>query len=354
MADDGAPGTANEASTTIRPVLPSSSSCNARIDGDDHEGLSNNHGAIPTMLPRSSSSSTIRNQSDALPLSVLSFASIHRPDHILPIDGDGNTDYDMDMTDTGFEESRVNSPTPITGSVHFQVDRLSSNDGNHHMKPTFVPMRLEPQPGPNLELELEDKTTARGIDLFFQHVCHHHSFIHRPTFDIAGSPRYLRLAMAALGLQYEDHDLDHSRFHDPVHNDTQDHNDKHSEAQRRSRRYYQAALDLAGRASKIVKDGSGKLAIVQTYLLLQACGMLYLGGEEAVQGGKLHFEMVSVSDPACCHHDRKRWRMVLIYDDRSQLCRSSGLFQPSPMDPTNTSDLESLWRHFVQSESHKR
>lgn len=352
MADDGAPGTANEASTTIRPVLPSSSSYNARIDGDDHEGLSNDHDAIPTMLPRSSSSSTIRNQSDALPPSLLSFASIHRPDHILPIDGDGNTDYDVDMADTAFEESRVNSPTPNTGGVHFQVDRLSSNDGNHHMNPTFVPLRLGSQTEPDLELELEDKTTARGIDLFFQHVCHHYSFIHRPTFDLAGSPRYLRLAMAALGLQYEDHDRDHSRS--DVHDHNCDHDYKDNESQRRSRKCYQAALDLAGRASKLVKDGSGKLAIVQTYLLLQACGMLYLGGEEAVQGGKLHFEMVGVSDPACCHHDRKRWRMVLIYDDRSQLCRSSGLFQPSPMDPTNTSDLESLWRHFVQSESHKR
>jgi hypothetical protein len=214
----------------------------------------------------------------------------------LPVDGDGNTDYDMDMADTGFEESRVNSPTTITGSGHLQLDRLSSNDGNYHMNPTFVPLRLEPQPEPNLELELEDKTTARGIDLFFQHVCHHYSFIHRPTFHLAGSPRYLRLAMAALGLQYEDHDREHSRSDVRDHDRDGDHKD--NESQRRSRRYYQAALDLAGRASKLVKDGSGKLAIVQTYLLLQACGMLYLGAEEAVQGGRLHFEMVSVSDQA--------------------------------------------------------
>lgn len=104
--------------------------------------------------------------------------------------------------------------------------------------------------------------------------------------------------MASLGLQYEDHDRDHSRSDVHNHDHDRDHNYKDNESQRRSRRCYQAALDLAARASKLVKDGSGKLAIVQTYLLLQACGMLYLGGEEAVQGGRLHFEMVSVSDQA--------------------------------------------------------
>ncbi|KAJ5949752.1 hypothetical protein N7454_001336 [Penicillium verhagenii] len=69
--------------------------------------------------------------------------------------------------------------------------------------------------------------------------------------------------------------------------------------------------------------------MVQSYLLLQVCSMMYLCGQDSVYGLKIHSTMIA-------------------------LARKSGLMQPVSMGPVTSSNLESLWHGFIKAESHKR
>lgn len=170
---------------------------------------------------------------------LLSFDNIHRP-HEVESSHD-NADYYME--NNGFANDFDVGPIPTSG---LQAIRFGD---------------------PVVQMNI-----SRGVDLFFDNACHHYPFIHRPSFVVEASPRYLQLAMASLGYQYDDR-LD---------------------AQDRSRSCFRSSMNLAEQYEKLVKDSASKLQIVQTYLLLQACGMLYLGGDQAVDGGGLHYKMVAV------------------------------------------------------------
>ncbi|KNG83187.1 hypothetical protein ANOM_008836 [Aspergillus nomiae NRRL 13137] len=69
--------------------------------------------------------------------------------------------------------------------------------------------------------------------------------------------------------------------------------------------------------------------LIQSYLLLQICAMMYLCGDSSSSGLKMHSNMIS-------------------------LAREGGLMQPMPTATSTTEDLEALWHEFIKAESHKR
>ena len=120
------------------------------------------------------------------------------------------------------------------------------------------------------------------VDLFLRHACHHFPFIHRPTFDRIKSPRSLLLAMASLGYQYHQNLAEQSSPFNLGKTDL-------------SRRCYREATRLIRDEERTATQPISKLTIVQAYLVLQTCGMVYLGGREAMEGTKIHFRMINVS-----------------------------------------------------------
>ncbi|KAJ5469216.1 hypothetical protein N7475_006968 [Penicillium sp. IBT 31633x] len=71
------------------------------------------------------------------------------------------------------------------------------------------------------------------------------------------------------------------------------------------------------------------ITLVQSYLLLQICAMMYLCGDISAWGLKMHSRMIS-------------------------LTRAGRMTQPLPVESRATVDLESLWRKFIKAESQKR
>ncbi|OGM49634.1 hypothetical protein ABOM_001890 [Aspergillus bombycis] len=69
--------------------------------------------------------------------------------------------------------------------------------------------------------------------------------------------------------------------------------------------------------------------LIQSYLLLQICAMMYLCGDDSSSGLKMHSNMIS-------------------------LARAGGLMQPMATETSATEDLEALWYEFIKAESHKR
>ena len=136
------------------------------------------------------------------------------------------------------------------------------------------------------ETPLHDNDTRLDIDhtvdLFLRHACHHFPFIHRPTFDRTESPRFLLLAMASLGYQYHQNLAERSS---PFNLGKMD----------LSRRCYREATRLIRDEERTATQPISKLTIVQAYLVLQTCGLVYLGGREAMEGTKIHFRMINVS-----------------------------------------------------------
>ncbi|KAK2684125.1 Zinc finger C2H2-type [Fusarium oxysporum f. sp. vasinfectum] len=97
-----------------------------------------------------------------------------------------------------------------------------------------------------------------------------------------------------------------------------------------SERCYHRARDLVSGDDNGPDDSTRTLSLVQSLLLLEIYAMMYLCGNHSAYGLKTHTRMIS-------------------------LARSSGLSIPLPTELTSkTPCLNSLWRTFIEAESHKR
>jgi hypothetical protein len=159
-----------------------------------------------------------------------------------------------------------------------------------------------------------DTQIARGCQLFFEHVSHFVPFLHQPTFDISQTPNHLLLSMLCLAYQYGE--------------DTDSVYQGESGASLSLRCFHRARL-LVASDEKRAHNSLHNITMVQAYLLLQICSMLYLCGEESAYGLKTHSKMIS-------------------------LARAGGLMQPISIETATAVDLDSLWREFINAESHKR
>ncbi|KAL6898450.1 fungal-specific transcription factor domain-containing protein [Trichoderma evansii] len=157
--------------------------------------------------------------------------------------------------------------------------------------------------------------TTVGCNLFFTYVSHFVPFLHRPTFDATLFAPHLILAMLSLGYQYGE---------DPDRNDQTG-----SGASLSARCFHQARVLITTEEESLDDDTTQNIPVVQTYLLLQICAMMYLCGSDSTYSLRMHSKMIS-------------------------LVRAGGLMQPKAMQSSTTGNLESLWREFIKAESHKR
>ncbi|KAJ5692600.1 hypothetical protein N7462_002023 [Penicillium macrosclerotiorum] len=153
-----------------------------------------------------------------------------------------------------------------------------------------------------------------GCDLFFRHVSPFVPFIHHPTFDTNSAPHNLLVSMLSISYHYGE---------DP------ECVGQEGSGVDLSRRCFHRARGLLALSEDNTHAFSDNVTMVQSYLLLQICAMMYLCGNDSAYGLKMHSNMIS-------------------------LARTSGMMQPMPAQSTVTEDLESLWRQFVKAESHKR
>jgi hypothetical protein len=194
-----------------------------------------------------------------------------------------------DPLDTSMDEFNFNQPI---------FDRLSPND-IPQLQDDWSPTALQ---------------ISRGCDLFFTRVSHFLPFLHSPTFDPTQSPPHLVLSMLSLAYQHGE--------------DPECGNQEGSGESFSIRCFHRARALLAsdeGRPNATTMITT----LVQSYLLLQICAMMYLCGDNSASGLKMHSHMIS-------------------------LARAGRMTQPLPVESGATADLESLWREFVKAESHKR
>ncbi|KUI74443.1 hypothetical protein VM1G_10063 [Cytospora mali] len=168
--------------------------------------------------------------------------------------------------------------------------------------------------------------TDEGCRLYFTHVAYYVPVLHRPTFDPRNPPaRHLLLAILCLAYQYsEDPDCSYEAGS----------GDKLSLRCFQSARAILTALEEDLINGPVSKDtATEKVAVVQSYLLLQIYTMLYMccNSSDSANGLPMHSKMIS-------------------------LTRAGGLMQPLPVEVGSAApkDLESLWRQFAKNESHKR
>ncbi|KAJ5958319.1 uncharacterized protein N7479_005469 [Penicillium vulpinum] len=181
---------------------------------------------------------------------------------------------------------------------HPILDRLSPGD-IPQLQDDWIPTALQ---------------ISRGCNLFFNSVSDFLPFLHSPTFDPTQAPPHLVLSMLCLAYQYGE---------DPECGDQEGSGQSFS-----IRCFHKARALLASDEER--PDASAMItALVQSYLLLQICAMMYLCGDNSACGLKMHSHMIS-------------------------LARAGRMTQPMPVESGATTDLESLWREFIKAESHKR
>ena len=155
---------------------------------------------------------------------------------------------------------------------------------------------------------------ALGCNLFFTHVSPFVPFLHQPTFDATRFAPHLVLSILCLGYQYGE--------------DPESATQVGSGVSLSARCFYRARALIAsddGGADGLTHN----VTVVQTYLLLQICAIMYLCGDNSTYGLTMHSSMIS-------------------------LARVGGMMQPLPVESAATQDLESLWREFIKAESQKR
>ncbi|KAL6230640.1 hypothetical protein BDW75DRAFT_234244 [Aspergillus navahoensis] len=184
--------------------------------------------------------------------------------------------------------------------------------------PAFRPAESIQQHSPgftSFELGDEDWTPSplqisTGCALFFTHVSPFVPFLHQPTFDVNQAPLHLLLSM--LSLAYQHGSNPDAGAHAPD-----------SGTPLSTRCFHRARTLLATSTST-----SNPISTVQSYILLQVASMMYLCSESQYT---LQMHSTSIS-----------------------LARSSGLMQSTPLEPSTSTSLTTLWRAFVSAESHKR
>lgn len=191
-----------------------------------------------------------------------------------------------------------------TGLANFSFDQWSpdpllSLDGLSQIQEDWMPSSAQ---------------TSRGCDLFFTHVSNFLPFVHQPTFDTTTVARPLLYSMLCLAYQYGE---------DP------DCGAEPGSGSTLSMRCFHRARTLIATEEESADESTHGVTMIQTYLLLQVFAMMYSCDKDSSYGLKTHSKICS-------------------------LARASGLMQPILGEATATEDLESLWRQFVQAESHKR
>ncbi|KAL4994956.1 fungal-specific transcription factor domain-containing protein [Aspergillus recurvatus] len=151
---------------------------------------------------------------------------------------------------------------------------------------------------------------STGCALFFSHVSRFAPFLHQPTFDANQAPLHLLLSMLSLAYQYGSNP------------DTDTHSPD-SGTLLSTRCFHRARTLLATSSSS-----NDPIATVQSYILLQIASMMYLCSES--------------------HHT------LQMHSTSISFARSSGLMQPTPLEPSTSTSLTTLWHAFVSAESHKR
>lgn len=239
------------------------------------------------------------------------------------------------LSETSFIDQIVQDATDLERSLLMGTSFLKPTD---HLEPQLHPMttqndpldtnldefnfsqpildRLSPNDIPQLQVDWSPTTLqiSRGCDLFFTRVSNFLPFLHSPTFDPTQSPPHLVLSMLSLAYQHGE---------DPECGDQEGSGESFS-----IRCFHQARALLASDEGR--PDAATMITtLVQSYLLLQICAMMYLCGENSASGLKMHSHMIS-------------------------LARAGRMTQPLPVETGATADLESLWRQFVKAESHKR
>ncbi|KAL4981493.1 fungal-specific transcription factor domain-containing protein [Aspergillus falconensis] len=151
---------------------------------------------------------------------------------------------------------------------------------------------------------------STGCALFFIHVSHFVPFIHQPTFDANQAPLHLLLSMLSLAYQYGSNPDTEAHISD-------------SGTVLSTRCFHRARTLLTTSTST-----SNPVSTVQSYILLQIASMMYLCPESH--------------------------RTLQMHSTSISLARSSGLMQPTPLEPSTSTSLTTLWHAFVSAESHKR
>jgi hypothetical protein len=155
---------------------------------------------------------------------------------------------------------------------------------------------------------------TQGCQLFFTHVSYFIPFLHQPTFEATQQPSHLILSILCLAYQ---------------HGEDPDGSNQAGSGAILSTRCFNRARAIIASDGNLLNGPTQSLAIVQSYLLLQICAMMYMCGEQSATGLKMHSNMIS-------------------------LARSAGLMQASSTSCLATEDLDSLWHEFIQGETRKR
>lgn len=212
-----------------------------------------------------------------------------------------NLDIPLDTSILDF--SHFNAQTPL--AARDDLDHI------HHLPVGLSPRAL---PATGDDWCPSPSQIARGFDLYFKYVSNFVPFLHRPTFDASRAAHFLTLSMLCLAYQHgEDPDCE----------------EEVNSGDSLSLRCYQQARFILASEDENVKDSSLNVQMVQAYLLLEICAVMYFCGKDSACGLEMHPKMIS-------------------------LARSSGLMQSAPVGATEATDLDSLWNDFVLQESQKR
>ncbi|CAG8919135.1 unnamed protein product [Penicillium salamii] len=206
-------------------------------------------------------------------------------------------------------------PEPQLPLITTPDDTLDANLSEFNFNQPILD-RLSPNDIPQLQDDWSPTALqiSRGCDLFFSRVSHFLPFLHAPTFDPTQSPPHLVLSLLALAYHHGE---------DPECGEQEGSGESFS-----IRCFHQARALLASDEGR--PDATTMIpTLVQSYLLLQICAMMYLCGENSSSGLKMHSHMIS-------------------------LARTGRMTQPLPVESGATADLESLWREFIKAESYKR
>lgn len=156
---------------------------------------------------------------------------------------------------------------------------------------------------------------SHGFELYFRHVAHFVPFIHPVMANSAGSVTpVLALSVLSIAYQYGE---------DPIYQG------ELNSGKALALHCFHRARVLLSLEDENTDDIYHSLALVQAYLLIEICAIMYLCGNDSGYGIKAHAKMIA-------------------------LARSSGVLQPKMASTGTADDLESLWWEFVKAESHKR
>jgi hypothetical protein len=219
------------------------------------------------------------------------------------------------LLNTSFSKLAHHVDTQLHPTTISQFPSFDTNLASFHVS-QGVPDGLLSNDTPQFQDEWSPSALqiTRGCNLFFTHVSHFVPFLHQPTFDATQIAPHLVLSILCLAYQYGE---------DP------ECGDQVGSGVCLSVRCLHRARALIASDEGRAESSTHNVTMVQTYLLLQICAMMYLCGDDSTYGLKMHSSMIS-------------------------LARAGGMMQPLAIESAATQDLESLWQEFIKAESYKR